>query len=89
MNSTPKKISPSDLLVAQFLEKAKEFQTSVELIKVLKSRTYKIGDSNVWFELLLKETDVTSMELIILQLRKLPIWIIPLLLSFVVLLKKL
>lgn len=47
MNSTPKKISPSDLLVAQFLEKAKEFQTSVELIKVLKSRTYKIGDSNV------------------------------------------
>jgi len=40
-------LSPSDLLATQFLEKAKEFQTSVELIKVLKSRTYQIGEANV------------------------------------------
>ncbi|MGI8951697.1 MAG: hypothetical protein ACR2FN_08950 [Chitinophagaceae bacterium] len=42
-----KKLSPSDLLATQFLEKAKEFNASVELIKVLKSRTYKIGEANV------------------------------------------
>ncbi len=42
-----KKISPSDLLASQFLEKAKEFQASIELIKVLKSRTYHIGEANV------------------------------------------
>jgi hypothetical protein len=47
MNATPKKISPSDLLVAQFLERAKEFQANVELIKVLKSRTYHIAEANV------------------------------------------
>lgn len=47
MNLGKKKTSPSDLLVAGFLEKAKEFQASIELLKVLKSRTYKIGEANV------------------------------------------
>jgi len=47
MNLLSKKLSPSDLLAANFLNKAKEFNASVELIKVLKSRTYHIGDSNV------------------------------------------
>ena len=42
-----KKLSPSDLLFAGFLEKAKEFQASVELLKVLRSRSYKIGEANV------------------------------------------
>ncbi|MGB7582127.1 MAG: hypothetical protein WBL85_06745 [Sedimentisphaerales bacterium] len=40
-------LSPSDLLASQFLEKAKEFQANVELIRVLKSRTYHIGEANV------------------------------------------
>lgn len=44
---TTKKLSPSDVLAANFLERAKEFNASVELIKVLKSRTYKIGEANV------------------------------------------
>lgn len=35
------------MLVSQFLEKSKHFNASVELIKVLKSRTYHIGESNV------------------------------------------
>jgi len=47
MNLTSKTLSPSDLLAANFLNKAKEFNASVELIKVLKSRTYHIGESNV------------------------------------------
>jgi hypothetical protein len=47
MKLTSKKLSPSDLLAANFLNKAKEFNASVELIKVLKSRTYHIGESNV------------------------------------------
>jgi len=42
-----KKISPSDLLAKSFLEMAKQFNANVELIKVLKSRTYKIGEANV------------------------------------------
>jgi hypothetical protein len=42
-----KALSPSDLLAAQFLNRAKELQASVQLIKVLKSRTYHIGESNV------------------------------------------
>lgn len=41
------RLSPSDLLASQFLEKAQEFNASVELIKVLKSRTYKIGEANI------------------------------------------
>ena len=41
------KISPSDLLANSFLEMAKQFNANVELIKVLKSRTFKIGDANV------------------------------------------
>lgn len=43
---TTKRPSPSDLLASQFLEKAKEFNANVELIKVLKSRTYRIGEAN-------------------------------------------
>lgn len=42
-----KSLSNSDKLALGFLEKAKEFQSSVELLKVLKSRTYKIGEANV------------------------------------------
>ncbi len=42
-----KPLSNSDKLAIGFLEKAKEFQSSVELLKVLKSRTYKIGEANV------------------------------------------
>lgn len=42
-----KKMTPSELLASQFLEKAKEFNANVELIKVLKSRTYRIGEANV------------------------------------------
>lgn len=44
---TTKKLSPSDILATHFLERAKEFNASVELLKVLKSRTYKIGEANV------------------------------------------
>ena len=47
MNLTSKRLSPSDLLAFEFLEKAKNFNASVELIKVLKSRTYHVGESNV------------------------------------------
>ncbi|MFA5818211.1 MAG: hypothetical protein WC854_02905 [Bacteroidales bacterium] len=47
MNLNSKKLSPSDLLAANFLNKAKEFNASIELIKVLKSRTYHIGESNI------------------------------------------
>ena len=39
--------SNSDLLVEQFLEQAQIFNANVELIKVLKSRTYCIGETNV------------------------------------------
>jgi len=42
-----KKLSPSDVLALQFLEQAKEFNANIELIKVLKSRTYSIGESSV------------------------------------------
>jgi len=42
-----KQVSNSDKLYLGFLERAKEFQTSVELIKVLKSRTYHIAEANV------------------------------------------
>ncbi len=47
MNIGKKKLSPSDLLAMEFLEKAKGFNANIELIKVLKSRTYHIGNSNV------------------------------------------
>lgn len=47
MVQVDKKISPSELLAKQFLDKAQKFQANVELIKVLKSRTYHIGQSNV------------------------------------------
>lgn len=42
-----KRVSPSDTLANSFLDIAKEFNANIELIKVLKSRTYKIGDANV------------------------------------------
>lgn len=42
-----KSLSNSDQLSFDFLEKAKQFQSNVELIRVLKSRTYKIGEANV------------------------------------------
>jgi len=42
-----KNINSSELLAMQFLDEAKRFNTNVELIKVLKSRTYCIGDANV------------------------------------------
>ncbi|VVB95142.1 Uncharacterised protein [uncultured archaeon] len=47
MSESFKKLSPTELLVDKFLQKAKEFQTDVEFIKVLKSRTYKIAEANV------------------------------------------
>lgn len=37
----------AELLANEFLQRAKEFQANVELIKVLKSRTYKIAGANV------------------------------------------
>ncbi len=39
--------STAELLANEFLQLAKEFQANVELIKVLKSRTYKIAEANV------------------------------------------
>jgi len=39
--------SNADSLANEFLQLAKEFQANVELIKVLKSRTYKIAGANV------------------------------------------
>jgi hypothetical protein len=47
ITSTKNVFSNSDLLVNQFLEQAQTFNANVELIKVLKSRTYSIGESNV------------------------------------------
>jgi len=47
INEMEKPLSNSDKLSFGFLDKAKEFQASVELIKVLKSRTYRIGAANV------------------------------------------
>lgn len=47
MNLGKKKLLPSDLLTGEFLEEAKEFNANVELIRVLKSRTYRIGEANV------------------------------------------
>lgn len=42
-----KQLSNADLLSLKFLDIAKEFQANVELIRVLKSRTYQIGAANV------------------------------------------
>src|SRR5512139_2005918 len=47
MSESIGRLSPTELLVNEFLQKAKDFQTDVELIKVLKSRTYKIAEANV------------------------------------------
>ena len=46
MNKTKTK-NPAELLAFQFLERAKKINADTELIKVLKSRTYSIGDANV------------------------------------------
>jgi hypothetical protein len=46
MNTT-NRFSNSDWLANQFLEQAQQFNANIELIKVLKSRTYSIGESNV------------------------------------------
>ena len=45
MNIKPQR--PTDILVGQFLERARELNANIELIKVLKARTYRIADSNV------------------------------------------
>ncbi|MGH7849359.1 MAG: hypothetical protein ACREOP_03595 [Thermodesulfobacteriota bacterium] len=43
-----KALSPSETLVSKFLEKAKELHTdNIELIRVLKARTYRIAEANV------------------------------------------
>lgn len=42
-----KQLSPSDLLASHFLERAKELQANVEAVKVLRSRTFHIGEANV------------------------------------------
>lgn len=47
MAKTTKSLSVSEKLANSFLNKARDFQSDVELIKVLKSRTYKIGHANV------------------------------------------
>ena len=47
MSESIERLSPTELLVNEFLQKAKDFQTNVEFIKVLKSRTYKIAEANV------------------------------------------
>ncbi len=47
MNIGKKKLLPSDKLALEFLENAKKLNANVELIKILKSRTYKIGEANV------------------------------------------
>src|SRR5256885_5148568 len=39
--------SVAESLAKEFLQLAKEFQANVELVKVLKSRTYKIAEANV------------------------------------------
>lgn len=39
--------SAAEILASEFLEVARKFQANVELIKVLKSRTYKIAGANV------------------------------------------
>ncbi|MDR1341531.1 MAG: hypothetical protein LBK58_16000 [Prevotellaceae bacterium] len=47
MFPSTKKTNFSDSLAAQFLKKAQTFNANIELIKVLKSRTYTIGKANV------------------------------------------
>jgi len=39
--------SNAELLADEFLQLAKRFQARTELIRVLKSRTYKIAEANV------------------------------------------
>lgn len=42
-----KLLSESEKLAQAFLKQAQEFQSDIELIKVLKSRTYRIGNANI------------------------------------------
>lgn len=42
-----KELSNSELLASEFLKAAKRLQANVEPVKVLKSRTYKIGEAHV------------------------------------------
>jgi hypothetical protein len=42
-----KKLTPSEVLSHQFLEQAKKLHSNIEVIKVLKSKTFSIGKSNV------------------------------------------
>ena len=39
--------SVAESLASDFLQVAKQFQANVELIKVLKSRTFKVAEANV------------------------------------------
>jgi len=45
--STKQQQKQADLMTSQFIEKASKSNSDVEALKVLKSRTYRIGDSNV------------------------------------------
>ena len=47
MNRINNRFHSTDVLASQFLEKAEELCTEVEPIRVLKSRTFKIGEANV------------------------------------------
>lgn len=42
-----KKISPTDLLLEQFLEQTKRMHADVEPVRVLRARVFKIGEANV------------------------------------------
>lgn len=47
MKKASKTLTKAELLAYNFLERAKKIQAEVTLIKVLKSRTFKIGNANV------------------------------------------
>ena len=46
-NKQIKRKPPTEYLVDEFLQKAKELKAEVELIRVLKARTYRIAEANV------------------------------------------
>lgn len=47
MDTNIKKHDATDRLAQEFIEKAKNLQIRIETVRVLKSRTYQIGESNV------------------------------------------
>jgi hypothetical protein len=47
MSKISNRFHSTDILASQFFEKAEALCTEVEPIRVLKSRTYKVGDANV------------------------------------------